>query len=332
MYDKFFARAAELTARGEPFVTATVVRAEKPTSAKPGDKAIVAEGGLHGWIGGSCAQPTVLAEAQRALADGQPRLIRLSTEPDSQAARAGLTDLPMTCFSGGTLEIYLEPQIPTPRLLVVGGAPIAQALIRLGKLMRYRVIAADLDRAADADASQPPEADEVVEDLSRLPDLVTPATYAVVASHGLYDEIALGYILRARPAYAALVSSKTRAKAVVEYLADEGIAPELLAELKYPAGLDIQAARAEEIAVSIMAEIIQRRHALAGIAQAVLEESAAAAVALASAEAIDPVCGMSVAIERAKYTYEHEGQIYYFCCPGCRKSFANEPEQYLVKG
>jgi xanthine dehydrogenase accessory factor len=330
--DQFFARAAELSARGEPFVTATVVRAERPTSAKPGDKAIVtADGGLHGWIGGSCAQPTVLAEAQRALADGQPRLIRLSTEPDSQSARAGLTDLPMTCFSGGTLEIYLEPQIPTPRLLVVGGAPIARALIRLGKLMHYHVIAADLDRAADAEAGQPPEADEWVDDLSRLPDLVTPATYALVASHGSYDEIALGYILRARPVYVALVSSKTRAKAVVEYLADEGIAPELLAALKYPAGLDIQAAGAEEIAVSIMAEIIQRRHTLGGIAQMSPAESVPA-TALAPSEAIDPVCGMSVAIEGAKYSYEYEGQIYYFCCPGCRKSFANEPGQYLVKG
>src|SRR5215212_10736123 len=95
MYAEFFINANELIQRGEPFVTATVVRAEKPTSAKPGDKAIVAGGALHGWIGGSCAQPTVLAEAQRALADGQPRLIRLSTEPDAQAARAGLTDLPM---------------------------------------------------------------------------------------------------------------------------------------------------------------------------------------------------------------------------------------------
>src|SRR5262249_49682078 len=115
-----------------------------------------------------------------------------------------------------------------------------------------------------------------------------------------------------------------------EYLADEGIALELLAALKYPAGLDIQAAGAEEIAVSIIAEIIQRRHRL-GVAQIAAVESAPDA-AVAPSEAIDPVCGMSVAIEGAKSTYEHEGQVYYFCCPGCRKSFATEPEQYLVKG
>jgi xanthine dehydrogenase accessory factor len=144
----FYARAAELSARGEPFVTATVVRAERPTSAKPGDKAIVtADGVLEGWIGGSCAQPAVLAEAQHALAHGQARLLRLSTTPEAQAPRAGLIDLPMTCFSGGALEIYLEPQLPTPRLLVVGGGPVAHALLRLGALMRYRVLAADLDGA-----------------------------------------------------------------------------------------------------------------------------------------------------------------------------------------
>lgn len=323
MSNEFFTRAADLARHGVPFVTATVVRAERPTSAKPGDKAIVtADGALHGWIGGSCTQPTVLAEAKRALADGQARLLRLSATPDEQLPRAGLTDLPMTCFSGGTLEIYLEPQIPTARLLVVGGAPIAQALLRLGQLMGYHTIAANLDRAPDADAPAP--ADELVDDLSRLAVLVNGATYAVVATHGSYDEIALDYILRARPAYVALVSSTTRARAMVEYLAGEGVAPDLLAALKYPAGMDIGAAGAEEIAVSIMAEIIQRRHVLRGAAPS-------APAPTAALEAIDQVCGMSVTVVGAKHTYEYEGQIYYFCCPGCRKSFSRDPEQYLVR-
>jgi xanthine dehydrogenase accessory factor len=322
MSHEFFTRAAELSARGEPFVTATVVRAERPTSAKPGDKAIVtADGALTGWVGGSCTQPTVLAEAKRALADGQARLLRLSTAPEAQAPRAGLTDLPMTCFSGGTLEIYLEPQIPAPRLLVVGGAPIAQALIKLGRLMRYHVQATSLDGPPGA------EPDELIDDLGRLPQLVGRATYAVVASHGAYDEIALGYILRARPAYVALVASRKRAGAVAEYLAEEGIAPDRLAELKYPAGLDIGAAGAEEVAVSIMAEIIQRRHALAARP---LEESEPSAPPV-PLEAIDPVCGMSVTIAGARYTHEHAGLTYYFCCPACRKSFARDPEQYLAQ-
>src|SRR5262245_60179259 len=133
MYNEFFSKAHELLAEGKPFATAVVVRAEKPTSAKPGDKAIVTlEGVMHGWIGGSCAQPTVIQEAMKALADGEPRLIRLSTAPQGES-RTGLIDLPMTCFSGGTLEIYIEPQLPPTRLIIVGSLPVAQALARLGR-------------------------------------------------------------------------------------------------------------------------------------------------------------------------------------------------------
>lgn len=325
MQDTFFARAAELGARGEPFVTATVVRAEKPTSAKPGDKAIVtADGALHGWVGGSCAQPTVLAEARRALADGQPRLIRLSAAPEAQAPRQGLTDLPITCFSGGTLEIYLEPQLPPPRLLVVGGGPIARALVRLGEQLGYQVLAIDLDQPSAEDGSPP--------DLGRLAGLATPHTYAVVASHGGYDEIALGQLLRGQAAYVALVASGARAQAVRAYLASEGLPPERLAALKAPAGLDIGAAGAGEVAISILVEIIQRKRAHQAAqpsAPAVVEVLPTAATPAKATAAIDPICGMSVAIAGAKHTYEHAGQMFYFCCAGCRAAFRKSPGEYV---
>ena len=329
MTHEFYARAAELSARGEAFVAATVVRAERPTSAKPGDKALItADGALHGWVGGSCTQPAVLAEARRALADGQARLIRLSAAPEAQAPRAGLTDLPMSCFSGGTVEIYLEPQLPTPRLLVVGGGPIARALAGLGLQLGYEVLAADMERAPGEGA----EGARPVTDLGELPALITPATYVVVASHGAYDEIALGYALRAGATYVALVASPARAQAVRELLIGEGLPTERLAALKAPAGLDIRANGPGEVAVSILAEIIQRRHGLAAQPQAEAPAIVPAAPALAEAiEAIDPVCGMSVAIAGARHTYEHAGERFYFCCAGCRSSFSRAPEQYLVK-
>ncbi len=333
MSQSFFTRVAELSTRGEAFVLATVVRVETPTSARPGDKAIItADGRLHGWVGGSCVQPLVRAEAQRALADGQARLIRFSTTPDIQSPRAGLIDLAMTCFSGGTVEMYLEPQIPAPRLLIVGGAPIAQALVQLGQLMRYHVMVADLDQAIEPDGDQRPAGDELVDDLSRLPQLVTPTTYTVVATHGAYDELALSYILPARPAYVALVASKTRAQAVLEYLASAGMAPELLAELKYPAGLDIQAGDPQEIAISIMAEIIQRRHVFAVSKPSASVVIPSPVATLGQIEAIDPVCGMSVVVAQAHYSYDYGGLTHYFCCPGCRKSFMGEPEHYLDRG
>ncbi len=319
---EFYGKANELLTKGLPFATAFVVRAEKPTSAKPGDKAIVtADGVMYGWIGGSCAQPTVIQEAKRALADGEARLIRLTPNPKEQTPRPGLLDLPMTCFSGGTLEIYIEPQLPQPRLMVIGSLPIAQALARLGKVMNYRVIAVDPDNGG----ASTPEADEVVTDLSQIPAKITPLTYVVVASHGNYDELALTYALKSRAAYVALVSSKNRATSVLEYLTAQGMSAVELAGLKYPAGLNIQATQGDEIALSIMAEIVQKRR------NAGLLDVESLLLPTQPTEATDPVCGMTVVIEGAKFTYSVEGQIYYFCCPACRKLFAANPAEYLTK-
>ncbi|GIK40181.1 MAG: hypothetical protein BroJett011_40140 [Chloroflexota bacterium] len=319
MYDEFFSKAHELLSEGKPFATAIVVRAEKPTSAKPGDKAIVTpEGVMHGWIGGSCAQPTVIQEAMKALADGEPRLIRLSTDPQKES-RAGLVDLPMTCFSGGTLEIYIEPQLPPTRLMIIGSLPVAQALARLGQAMNYYVVAVDPDSGGAGMA----QADEVITDLKKIRDKITALTYIVVASHGHYDELALESALRSKAAYVALVASKTRAAAVLEYLHGQGLTEAELARLKYPAGLDIQALRGDEIALSIMAEIVQRRRNAEPIElQALLPEPE-------PAEAIDPVCGMTVLTAGAEHRTEYNGQMFYFCCAGCQESFEQNPEQYL---
>lgn len=324
MSTEFYAMAHEFLSKGLPFATAFVVRAEKPTSAKPGDKAIVtADGVMHGWIGGSCAQPSVIRESLKAMADGEARFIRLTPNPKEQIPREGLLDLPMTCFSGGTLEIYIEPQLPAPRLMVIGSLPIAQALARLGKVMNYKVIAVD----PDTKGASTPDADEVVTDLNQISAKITPLTYVVVASHGNYDEVALEHALRSKAAYVALVTSKTRAATVVEYLEARGLSQAEIARLKYPAGLNIRAMQGDEIALSIMAEIVQkRRHAEAIDVQALIPAGETEVK-----EALDPVCGMAVEIQGAKHTYAYNGQTYYFCCPGCRQSFKKEPEKYLTK-
>lgn len=256
MIDDFFAKAHELVLAGVPFVTATVVRAEKPTSGKPGDKAIITvDGVMHGWIGGSCAQPTVIKEALKALAADETRLIRLSTEPETQKPREGLLDMPMTCYSGGTLEIYLEPQAPRPRLLIVGTLPVARALAHLGAAMNYHVILVDLDNSGEP----VPHADEIITSLDNIAAKITPITYIVVATHGNYDELALEKLLQTNPVYVGLVASQKRAEGVREYLSGQGLSETDLLPLKAPAGLDIQARRGDEIALSIMAEIVQRR-------------------------------------------------------------------------
>lgn len=155
-------------------------------------------------------------------------------------------DLPMTCFSGGTLEIYVEPQLPPTRLMVIGSLPVAQALVRLGQAMNYHVIAVDPDHAGAGMT----HADEIITDLKQIGGKITPLTYIVVASHGHYDELALEYALRSSAAYVALVASKTRAAAVLAYLRGQRLNEAEMSRLKYPAGLDIQALRGDEIALS----------------------------------------------------------------------------------
>ncbi|MFZ0545448.1 MAG: XdhC family protein [Candidatus Promineifilaceae bacterium] len=347
MYDDFFAKAHELTQQGVSFVTATVVRAEKPTSGKPGDKAIItADGVMYGWIGGSCAQPTVIKESLKALADEESCLIRLSPEPELESPREGVLDLPMVCFSGGTLEIYLEPQHPRPRLLIVGNLPIAHALAHLGAAMNYHVIGVDLDGNGEGW----PHADQLIYNLEDAVKEVKPSTYVVVATHGNYDEMALEKILPARPTYVGLVASPKRAEAVREYLSGQGVGEEAMALLKAPAGLDIHARRGDEIALSIMAEIVERRRS------SVMpksehdhphhehhhEEEASGGIDIShhlmmspmpSAKgetAVDPICKMEVEIATAKYTSDYRGTTYYFCCPGCKMTFEKDPEKALA--
>lgn len=358
MYDDFFTKAHELTQAGIPFATATVVRVEKPTSAKPGDKAIITlDGVMSGWIGGSCAQPTVVKAALKVLATDESCLIRLSTAPEQQAAHPGIIDLPMTCFSGGTLEIYIEPHLPKPRLLIIGTLPVAQALAHLGKAMNYQVIAVDLDNQG-AGMSQ---ADQIVTDLNAMDQLVNPLTYVVVATHGNFDELALTHVLKTHAPYVGLVASQRRAQAVVAYLKAEGFNDGDLAAFKAPAGLDIQARRGDEIALSIMAEIVQRRRSAEAFTWALEDQAAQPAAAqsplpapptpaltvptvgnltfaeytplalsLPATTAIDPICGMTVEIPKSRYHYAYGGQTYYFCCVGCRTKFVQSPQSYLV--
>ncbi len=335
MYDNFFAKAHELVEKGAPFVTATVVRAEKPTSGKPGDKAIITiDGAMHGWIGGSCAQPTVVREALRALAEDQARLIRLSVAPDEQTPREGLEEMAMTCYSGGTLEIYIEPQHPRPRLLIIGGLPVAKALAHLGSAMNYQVIMVDPAADDGSSAAETTGADAFLTDLDQAAEYIGPFTYVVVATHGTHDEAALERILKRKPGYVGLVASPRRAAAVREYLATRGVTDEEMLALKSPAGIDIQAQRGDEIALSIMAEVVQRRRNaemldLALFHEGEQEAAAEAASAVEETHAIDPVCHMEVEISGAAYVSEHDGASYYFCCAGCQTRFEENPQAYL---
>jgi xanthine dehydrogenase accessory factor len=315
-----FERAAELKQTGEPFVLATVVWSKRPTSARPGAKAIItADGSLFGWVGGSCAQPSVVAEALRALQDGESRLLRLDPEGMAQPERPGVRTARMTCHSGGAIEVFLEPFLPPLQLAVYGESPVADALIRLGHVMGYRTIAL---RPGALDTA-PAETDLALDGLVLVADTAGRRTVGIVATMGMYDEDALRAAVTGGAGFVAVVASQRRFDAMRSYLRDSGVSDDQIARIKAPAGLDIHASAPEEIAVSILAEIIARR-------EEILPAEPVAGQPPARLVATDPVCGMEVDIAGARHAADYQGQRYYFCSPGCRGRFEKRPEQYLA--
>jgi xanthine dehydrogenase accessory factor len=286
--------ALRLKKTGEAFVLATVVRAEKPTSAKPGAKALIkADGQWIGWIGGSCSKPAVEVEAKKVLASGQPKILKLSSAD--------------TCASGGSLDIYLEPHLPKPHLVVVGHLPVAEALVALAGPLGFRVTVMSPEASREQFAS----ADEFLDRID-FRGLARGERFVVVASHGNYDEEGIRAALEESGTdYVALVSSRKRAEAMLSGL---GLSEEKRRKLKFPAGLDIGAVTAEEIALSILAEMVQVRRS----------RPRATAPELPQSELVkDPICGMTVDVRTARHVLEKDGARYYFCCAGCKEKFAN---------
>ena len=329
-----FARAAELEAAGRPFAVATVVAVRRPTSARPGASGIIhPDGAIEGWVGGSCAQPVVVREALRALVDRQPRLLRLSKDTPAEGRRGdGIVELVMTCHSGGTLEIYVEPHLPAPVLWVAGTTPIAGALVALGSAAGWRVSV--FDPIADPDAF--PGAERVVAgtDITGLDPDTAPAV--VVATQGVWDEEALAAALARDASYVGLVASPTRAAVVRAWLREEaGVPDERLAALRAPAGLDLGAETAEEVALSILAELVQVRRGTASFVASPGPATLAGAPTLDMEPIVDdivlldPVCGMTVDRAHARHLAEHDGVVYAFCSMGCRTSFIREPTAYV---
>jgi xanthine dehydrogenase accessory factor len=329
MNKQLLERAAGLAQRGESFVFAVVVRREPYSSSQQGDAAIItADGSYHGWLGGNCTRPQVLREAAEALRDGKPRLISLSPEPELQV-RIGVTPLPMTCHSGGTVDIFLEPVLAAPRLVVFGVSPVARAVAQLGKAMGYLVDVVDPDLDA-AHAAEMPGADRVFTDPNAA-ELRTgaPVASAVVASMGEHDEDVVTAALLLRPAYLGVVASRKRFAVLRETLIDRGISAHALDAIKSPAGLDLGGRQPEEVALSILAEIVQSKHAALPATDHAHGHRHAAAAPPIPTTAIDPICHMTVTIATARHVGTWGGRTWYFCNPRCKDKFLADPERYL---
>jgi xanthine dehydrogenase accessory factor len=340
-------QAGELTRRGEAFALATVVWRQGPSSGQQGSRAIItASGELRGWIGGACAEPAVIREARQVISQGTPRLLLLGgaehfastgqfastahvagaarptgTGPSAGADAArpadtawfgravpdGVSVVPISCQSEGALEVYIEPVLPAPHLVVVGRSPMAHTLADLARDLGWRAELIDGPDFSAADADQ--------------------RSMVVVATQGHGDEEAVAEASAARPAYLGMVGSRRRGAAVLGYLADRGVPRDQLDRVRVPAGLDLGKTTHQEIAVAILAELVQLR---AAGALGAAEHSAAEHPAVGqSAEAVDPVCGMTVTADRSGRPVEHDGVAYYFCGAGCRSAFEKDPGAYV---
>lgn len=301
-------RAGELARRGEKFAMATVVWRQGPSSGHQGSRAIVtADGEIDGWIGGACAEPVVIREAQSVISDGEPKLILIGQPDDFGHVPEGMVTIPMACQSEGALQVYIEPVFTTPHLLVVGRSPMATTLADLASVLGWRAELIPVEGFGE----QPIDTGSIV----------------IVATQGHHDEDTLERAVRAGPAFVGLVASRKRGEAVLAFLADRGVPVEMLDKVKFPVGLDLGHTSHTEIAVAVLAELVAlRAKGELGLSGAGNEHAAGPVTA------IDLVCGMTVPADDSSRPLEHEGVTYYFCAPGCRVAFARDPERYIEEG
>ena len=327
--------ANDLARQGVEFALATVVWRQAPSSGHQGARAIItADGQIHGWIGGACAEPVVIREAQRVVADRQPRLILLGAPDRFRDIPEGMMFVQMSCQSEGALELYIEPVIPSPRLVVVGQSPMASTLVDLATALGWRANLVDATTFSSSD--------------------IDARSVVVIATQGHGDEESIEQAVAGRPAFVGLVASSKRGSSVLGYLADKGISRELLDQVHVPVGLDLGHTTHAEIAVSVLAELVMLK-AKGALNQRPAVAVAAPAVAVSVGPAghsqgggggtaayvgthgvvgtpvttIDLVCGMTVTADPSSRPFEYEGETYYFCCPGCRAAFEKDPIQFI---
>ncbi len=298
--------AVELARGDEDFVLATVVWREGPSSGQQGSRAIVmASGEILGWIGGACAEPVLIREALKALAERQPRLLALGLSEELIDTPEGVTAIAISCQSDGALQIFIEPFVSAPHLVVVGRSPMAQTLFQLAR---------DLDWNA-----------ELIEGAEFSIDAVSSRSIVVVATQGHGDEDIVEQALAAGPVYLGVVGSPQRGEALRGYLQDRNISQEMIDSIRIPVGLDLGHTTHREVAVAVLAELVELRAAgeLAG---------RHGLAATPTTEAIDPICGMTVTADDTSHPLEMDGETHYFCCTGCRVRFETDAEKASPAG
>jgi len=306
---------------------AIIVRREAPSSGKVGDKAVInRHGELLGWVGGGCVKGILLKEARDAMRSGKARLVRIGKGLEN-IKQEGLMQYKMTCQSEGAVEVFVEPVMPMPHLVVIGKSAIAKSLVKLAKVSGYRVTGV----APEANLQTFDKVDELITQVKLDNVKTTEASCIVIATQGENDEQALLEALRKPFGYLGFVASRKKMQSVREYLVAAGADAALVDRIKAPAGLDINAKKHEEVALSILAEIVLlRNHGEAGSSFTDFEQAEQTTGAVQSpVYYINPVCGVPVDINNPKHIVEYEGEKVYFCCDGCKVKFERAPAKYI---
>jgi xanthine dehydrogenase accessory factor len=315
MRDDVLEKVRQLRAEQAVFALATVVLARQPTSGTQGGHAIIfPDGRMEGWVGGHCARPAVIRQSIEALTAGAPRLVVISPDvKEPTSLNGGVVKVPMLCAGQGELQVFVEPFLPRTALVVVGESTVARAIARFAALLDFEVWACD----PLADMEYFPDADRLVATLDALKPQLTERNIVVVATIGEYDEDAAQVALESSASYVGLVASNKRLAAVKADLSERGLTEDQLARLKRPAGLKSFVIKPEEIAFSVVAELIEARHQdLVTLSNFPAQPP--------RAEAIDPICGMTVDVATARYSSVRDGETYYFCCAGCKATFEKQ--------
>ncbi len=298
--------AVDLARSGQTFAMATVVWRKPPSSGQHGARAVItADGTLHGWIGGACAEPVVVREATRVIEAGTPSLIWLGQPEDFEGMHvpSGVVTVPMSCQSEGALQLFIEPVLVAPEVVVVGRSPMALTLLDLVRGIGWR--------------------GEIIDGPEFTAASVNPSSVVVVATQGHGDEEAVEAAVAGDPAFVGLVASRKRGEVVLGFLADRGVPAERIARVRVPVGLDLGHTTHREIAVAILAELVQLRASGAFSARRTLLP------VVEPAQVIDLVCGMTVAAVPVNRPFEYQGTTYYFCAMGCRVAFEKAPESFI---
>jgi len=309
MSHEILLRQLELGSRDVPFVVVGVLKTNGPTAIKAGNKAIIlSDGTIEGWVGGHCTENEIVENALECLKEGASRSLNLTT------------------CQGGRMDVYMEPYLPKRRLLIFGHVPIATSLSRLARSLNFNVTIVD----KSASKERFPDADVVLGSFEELGNLNPSQTFAIVATMGERDQEYAQRLSKLGVPYIGIVAGKKRASEVLSYLRVAGLTEAEISRIKSPAGIYIRAVTADEIALSIMSEIID--HSRTNLDHDALPLTIVEGQGKdQSVQKMDPVCGMVVDVDSAENSVDFRGEKVYFCSESCKNAFVRDPEKYFLE-